>query len=73
MPEALRIDQANLISLWVEGVLYGIFLVLFCLSLYVLLFLKRKRRLNNIMAAVSAIMFILITAVRSRVYFNTYT
>ncbi|KAF9533546.1 hypothetical protein CPB83DRAFT_480564 [Crepidotus variabilis] len=62
MPDALRIDQANLVALWVEAILYGAFLILFGASIYVLLFLKRASWLNKMMALVSVLMFALITA-----------
>lgn len=67
-PEGLTLIRANLISLWVEAVLFGVFLVLFTAALYILLYVKRGEnvRMNKARAAASVMMILLITGVSRR-------
>ena len=60
----LTLIRANLVSLWVETVLFGVFLVLFGATLYVLLYVKnRKVCMTRVLAAASVPMLLLITGV----------
>ncbi|KAJ7599297.1 hypothetical protein C8J56DRAFT_1093849 [Mycena floridula] len=55
-------QRACLISLWFETLLYGIFLVFFCTSIYVLLVKKLHGAINRPLLAASILMFLLISA-----------
>jgi len=63
-PGGLTLIRANLVSLWVETVLFGVFLVLFIAAVY-LLYVKRDRKvcMTRVLLAVSVTMLLLITGV----------
>lgn len=61
----ITLHRANLVSLWIETLLYGIFLVFFGASLYVLLVKKLHGQVNRPMLVASLLLFIFITAVRN--------
>lgn len=62
----LSIERASLVALWLETLLYGVFLVFFVDALYVLLYKKLHGRTNRPMVIASFAMFLLITAVSLR-------
>lgn len=60
----LNLVQANLVAFWVQCVLYGVFLVVFAASLYVLLIKKEHNHINITMTIASIAQLLLISAVR---------
>jgi len=58
----LNLVQANLVAFWVQCVLYGVFLVVFAASLYVLLFKKERNHMNTAMTVASIMQLLLISA-----------
>ncbi len=67
-PGGPNLIRANLVALWVETVLYGVFLVLFIASLYIFLYVKRGKNvyINRVLAVASVTMLLLITGVSPR-------
>ncbi|KAJ7598537.1 hypothetical protein C8J56DRAFT_168578 [Mycena floridula] len=58
----ISLHRASLVGLWVETLLYGIFLVFFSASIYVLVAKKLHSNVNRPMLAASLLMFFFITA-----------
>lgn len=63
MSDNLALDRANLVSLWLESLLYGVFLVFHIHAIYVLLYKKLHGKTNRPMVIASFLMLILITGV----------
>jgi len=59
----IGLDTATLVAAWCEAVLYGVFLVLFSTSVYILgpLSLRTTRRINGPLLATSVALFLLIS------------
>ncbi|KAI3621019.1 hypothetical protein WG66_013368 [Moniliophthora roreri] len=76
----ISVEKNKFVALWVETTFWGIYTALFCICVYVLLYLKKaSRRVNKLLLSAAIIMYLLCTAhvindfVRAMVGFIDYT